>query len=168
MTDQSKVVLALALVSLGLLWPKIKSSIKLPEVNATSGSVVNVDFEPMPEPSEAMKSTVSGISALVVGKDADNDKIRLAQFYAQLSNIVRNEPGFIASTGQFKNYNSIVGQINFAGQSLKGKYTGLGQAVDNAIIKAVGQDNVSLDDAKRKDLADVLGAISWELWHGNP
>ena len=50
----------------------------------------------------ALKEKVTGISELVVGDDADDDKIRLAQFYAQLSKIVRNEPGFLKTTGQFR------------------------------------------------------------------
>lgn len=168
MNDQNKLVIAIALVAVGLIWPKLKSTISNVDLPKTTSSVVNVDFEVMPEPTDALKKTVEGLSSLVTGSpDAENDKIRLAQFYAQLSNVVRNEPGFITSTGQFRSYNAIVGQINFAGISLKGKYTGLGAKVDQIIMGAIGNENVSLDDAKRKALADVLGAISWELWHGN-
>jgi len=167
MSDQTKLVIALALVSVGLLLPKISSNIKLPDVNNNTSSVINVDFEPMQEPTTELKNLVDNISELVVGPDSDKDKIRLAQFYAQLSNVVRNEPGLIANTGQFRSYNTISGQINFAGQSLKGKYTGLGKAVDAVIIKAIGTENAALDSTKRQALADVLAAVSWELWHGN-
>ena len=97
--------------------------------------------------------------------DADDDKIRLAQFYAQLSKIIRNEPGFLKTTGEFKQYNSTAGQINYAGISLKGKYVGLGQTIDQAIADQIGLENVELDVDKRDDLAKILAAISWELWH---
>ena len=102
---------------------------------------------------------------LMVAIDADDDKIRLAQFYAQLSKIIRNEPEFVKTTGEFKQYNSTAGQINYAGISLKGKYTGLGQTIDQAIADQIGLENVELDVDKRDDLAKILAAISWELWH---
>ena len=133
MKDSTKISIGLLIVALGLFWPKIKESIKLPDDNFTS-STVNVVFEKVDEPSDVLKEKVTGISELVVGDDADDDKIRLAQFYAQLSKIVRNEPGFLKTTGQFREYNSTAGQINYAGISLKGKYAGLGQAIDQAIV----------------------------------
>ena len=122
-------------------------------------------FEKVDEPSDALKEDVAGISDLVVGDDADDDKIRLAQFYAQLSHIVRNEPGFLKTTGQFREYNSTAGQINYAGLSLKGKYSGLGQAIDEAIVGQIGLENIELDVDRRDDLAKILAAVSWELWH---
>ena len=64
---------------------------------AFGSSTVNVIFEKVDEPSDALKEDVAGISDLVVGDDADDDKIRLAQFYAQLSHIVRKEPGFLTN-----------------------------------------------------------------------
>ena len=164
MKDSTKLSIGLLIVALGLFWPKIKESIKLPDDNFTS-STVNVVFEKVDEPSDALKEKVTGISELVVGDDADDDKIRLAQFYAQLSKIVRNEPGFLKTTGQFREYNSTAGQINYAGISLKGKYAGLGQAIDQAIVDQIGLESIELDIDRRDDLAKILAAISWELWH---
>ena len=170
MKDSTKLTIALSLVALGLFWPKIKAGIKLPDENFSS-STVNVIFEKVDEPSDALKEKVAGISDFVVGdsnetiQQANDDRIRLAQFYAQLSKIVREEPGFLKTTGQFKEYNSTTGQINFAGISLKGKYNGLGQAIDQAIVDQIGLENVDLDVDKRDDLAKILAAISWELYH---
>ena len=164
MKDSTKLSIGLLIVALGLFWPKIKESIKLPDDNFTS-STVNVVFEKVDEPSDALKEKVTGISELVVGDDADDDKIRLAQFYAQLSKIVRNEPGFLKTTGQFRQYNSTAGQINYAGISLKGKYARLGQAIDQAIVDQIGLESIELDIDRRDDLAKILAAISWELWH---
>ena len=164
MTDSTKLSIGLLIVALGLFWPKIKESINLPD-DSFGSSTVNVIFEKVDEPSDALKEDVAGISDLVVGDDADDDKIRLAQFYAQLSHIVRNEPGFIQTTGQFREYNSTAGQINYAGLSLKGKYSGLGQAIDEAIVGQIGLENIELDVDRRDDLAKILAAISWELWH---
>jgi len=112
-----------------------------------------------------LKEKVAGISDLVTGEDAGDDKVRLAQFYAQLSKIVRDEPGFLKTTGQFRDYNSTAGQINYAGLSMKGKYAGLGQAIDQVIVDQIGLENVELDVDRRDDLAKILAAISWELWH---
>ena len=164
MKDSTKLSIGLLIVALGLFWPKIKESINLPD-DSFGSSTVNVIFEKVDEPSDALKEDVAGISDLVVGDDADDDKIRLAQFYAQLSHIVRNEPGFIQTTGHFREYNSTAGQINYAGLSLKGKYSGLGQAIDEAIVGQIGLENIELDIDRRDDLAKILAAISWELWH---
>ena len=164
MKDSTKLSIGLLIVALGLFWPKIKESINFPD-DSFGSSTVNVVFEKVDEPSDALKEDVAGISDLVVGDDADDDKIRLAQFYAQLSHIVRNEPGFIQTTGQFREYNSTAGQINYAGLSLKGKYSGLGQAIDEAIVGQIGLENIELDVDRRDDLAKILAAISWELWH---
>jgi len=164
MKDSTKLSIGLLIVALGLFWPKIKESINLPDDNFGS-STVNVVFEKVDEPSDALKEKVAGISDLVTGEDAGDDKVRLAQFYAQLSKIVRNEPGFLKTTGQFRDYNSTAGQINYAGLSMKGKYSGLGQAIDQAIVDQIGLENVELDVDRRDDLAKILSAISWELWH---
>ena len=164
MKDSTKLTIGLIVIALGILWPKIKGGVSLPDDNFTS-STVNVVFEKVDEPSTALKEKVAGISEFVVGDDADDDKIRLAQFYAQLSKIIRNEPGFLKTTGEFKQYNSTAGQINYAGISLKGKYTGLGQTIDQTIADQIGLENVELDVDKRDDLAKILAAISWELWH---
>lgn len=164
MKDSTKLSIGLLIVALGLFWPKIKESINLPDNNFGS-STVNVVFEKVDEPSDALKEKVAGISDLVTGEDAGDDKVRLAQFYAQLSKIVRNEPGLLKTTGQFREYNSTTGQINYAGLSMKGKYSGLGQAIDQVIVDQVGLENVELDVDRRDDLAKILAAISWELWH---
>jgi len=163
MKDSTKLTIALGLVALGLMWPKIKEGLGPPD--NFSSSTVNVVFEKVDEPSDVLKEQVAGISDLVVGEDASDDKVRLAQFYAQLSKIVKDEPGFLKTTGQFKEYNSTAGQINYAGLSMKGKYSGLGQAIDQAIVDQIGLENVELDVDKRDDLAKILAAISWELYH---
>lgn len=163
MKDSTKLTIALGLVALGLMWPKIKEGLGPPD--NFSSSTVNVVFEKVDEPSDVLKEQVAGISDLVVGEDASDDKVRLAQFYAQLSKIVKDEPGFLKTTGQFKDYNSTSGQINYAGLSMKGKYSGLGQAIDQAIANQIGLENVELDVDKRDDLAKILAAISWELYH---
>lgn len=164
MTDVTKFSVGLLLIAGGLFWPQIKAKINVDDTDGTP-TVVNVIFEKVGEPTQAMKDAASNIGGLVVGDDASIDKIRLAQFYAQLSHVVRNEPGFIQNTGQFREYNSMAGQINFAGLSLKDKYPGLGDAIDKVISDVIGLENVSLDQAKRNDLANVLAAISWSLWH---
>lgn len=163
MKDSTKLTIALGLVASGLMWPKIKEGLGPPD--NFSSSTVNVVFEKVDEPSDVLKEQVAGISDLVVGEDASDDKVRLAQFYAQLSKIVKDEPGFLKTTGQFKEYNSTAGQINYAGLSMKGKYSGLGQAIDQAIANQIGLENVELDIDKRDDLAKILAAISWELYH---
>jgi hypothetical protein len=164
MTDSTKFSIGLILIAAGLFWPRIKDRINI-ESPKQGTTTVNVVFEKVAVPTPALQSLTANIGTLVVGEDAGVDKIRLAQFYAQLSHVVRNEPGFIQNTGQFREYNAMAGQINFAGLSLKDKYPGLGDAIDSAIATAIGLENISLDQNKRNDLANVLAAISWSLWH---
>lgn len=166
MKDETKIVIALVLAAVSLLYPRIEAWVKNIKVPGVNSSIVNVDFEPVVEPSAEMQAFAKGVGDSIQGQDADYDKVRIAQFYAQLSHVVRNEPGFITSTSQFRSYYMIAGQINFAGKSLKGKYPTLNTSVDAAITKAIGLDNKQLDSETRTRLANILAAISWEIWHG--
>ena len=77
--------------------------------------------------------------------------------------MVRDDPGLIDTTEKFRRFNSTAGQINFAGQSLKDKYNGLGKAIDDLIKETIGNNNVEFDQEKRDKLVHLLKAIAWTL-----
>lgn len=165
----SKTTIGLLVIVLAFWWPSLKDFWNTPiepdQPTPVVADLINIDFEPVEEPSEEMQGIVISIPEVIVGDDAKWDRVRIAQYYAQLSKIVKYEPNFIESTEQFRTFYSTSGQINFAGQSLKDKYSGLGEAVDAAIVKAIGKENKKLDKDTRQKLSEILAAISWILFH---
>ena len=115
------------------------------------------------EPSPELKESVIGIPVLITGSDAAVDKIQISDYFNQVANVIRDDPGFINNTQIVRRFNSTAGQINFAGQSLKDKYNGLGKAIDDLVKDTIGNDSVVLDQEKRDKLVHLLKAIAWTL-----
>jgi len=175
------ILLGIGIVIIALFLPKILDSVKnidtdpsvpiapvIPQVPcelSNNSELINIDFEPVKEPSAEMKVLTADIPLSVTGEDANWDKVRLAQFYAQLSSIIMNEPGFIRTTGDFRDYYMQTGQINFAGNSLKGKYADLGKVVDDIIVKSIGKQSKEFDNDTRNKVSNIFAAISWSLYH---
>ena len=156
MSRQVKVVVAIICIGLGLFWNQIPDLID--RVKDTPNVSVSIT-EPTPE----LQETVKDIPTLVTGDNAAKDKLLISDYFNQLANVVRDDPGLIDTTEKFRRFNSIAGQINFAGQSLKDKYNGLGKAIDDLIKDTIGNDNIGLDQEKRDRLVHLLKAIAWIL-----
>ena len=157
MSKQLKMIIIIGCITLGLFGDRITTMLD-GVINRPSGITVVVS-EPTPE----LKETVKGIPLLITGSDAKVDKIQISDYFNQVANVIRDDPGFIDTTEIVRRFNSVAGQINFAGQSLKDKYNGLGNAIDNLIKEAIGNDNVKLDKDKRDKLVKILKAIAWTL-----
>ena len=160
-----KEIIAIAIIGLVLAWPSIKDSDVLKNLNfGSSTEVVEIiNLEVADEPSDAMKIIVADISDEIVGETSVRDSQILAQFYSQLSKIIRKND-FPQSTGQFREYHSNTLKANLAG-AYKGQYPNLGVAIDKAIMEVIGDQSVALDATNRSKLADVLSAISWDIYH---
>ena len=156
MSRQAKVIIAIICIGLGLFWNQIPDLISRVE-HAPNASVS------ITEPTPELQQIVKGIPTLVAGEDAKKDKLLISDYFNQLANVVRDEPGLIDTTEKFRRFNSTAGQINFAGQSLKDKYNGLGKAIDDLIKNTIGNDNVELNQEKRDNLVRLLKAIAWTL-----
>jgi len=91
------------------------------------------------------------------------DKTQLRDYFFTLSDVVETEPGLIQTTEQFKNFNSIAGQLNFTGLDLKDKYTNLGESIDEIIIATLGKENADFTPEARTSLVNVLDAIAWSF-----
>jgi hypothetical protein len=111
---------------------------------------------PVDEPSLEYKTLVQDIVAVDIAKE---DATIIQAFFLELASVVKNDPGFLKTTGQFRDFNVMSGAMNFAGSDLKDKY--LGEDIDQALIDAVGKENVPLDDKKRENLVSALRAVAW-------
>ena len=156
MSRQVKMIIVIICIGLGLFWNQFTAVID--RVVDTPLVAISIT-EPTPE----LQETVKDISELVTGDDAVKDKLLISDYFNQLANVVRDDPGLIDTTEKFRRFNSTAGQINFAGQSLKDKYNGLGKAIDALIKNAIGNDNVELNQEKRDQLVHLLKAIAWTL-----
>ena len=74
---------------------------------------------------------------------------------------MRTDPGFLDTTGTFREFNVKAGGLNFAGLELNDKYPTLGDEIDSVLQSTVGLEDAKLSDEKRKDLCDCLNAIAW-------
>lgn len=124
---------------------------------------INVVPQPTPvviveEPSEPYKSMVEDIVSVKISK---NDSQVISTFFLELASVIETDPGFLKTTGQFYDFNTTAGGLNFSGLGLKDKYPTLGESIDTALAEAIGKENVQLDDGKRKSLVSVLRAVSW-------
>ena len=157
MSKQLKMIIIIVCIGLGLFGNQITDM--LDGVRNRPSGVTVVGSEPTPE----LKEVVKGIPLLFTGPDAAVDKIQISDYFNQVANVIRDDPGFIDTTEIVRRFNSVAGQINFAGQSLKDKYNGLGKAIDDLIKETIGNDNVKLDKEKRDNLVHLLKAIAWTL-----
>ena len=150
MTDFTRTILALGLVVVALFGEGIMQSI-----NGGGGDpVVQVS-----EPTLEYKELVQPIVDLDI---SSKDAAMMAAFYLELADVVDEDDSAIQSTAQFREFNMLAGPLHF-NSSLKGKYDGLGQSIDEAIIGAIGKQSVELDEGKREDLVDVIEAVAWSV-----
>lgn len=108
--------------------------------------------EPVNEPSREMKQIVSEIEPI---KDKE-----LAGFYNDFADIIERDSKIIETTGQLRTANSRAGQLMFQETGMKGKHPGLAEKVDEALMKALGEKDTSLD---RDRAVEIFEAISWAL-----
>jgi hypothetical protein len=130
--------------------------------------VKNIDFTifkpdtpvvvPVDEPSLEYKALVKDIVAIDIAKE---DAAVVQAFFSELASVIESDPGFLKTTGQFRDFNVMAGAMNFAGLDMKDKYPALGEDIDQALIDAIGKENVSLDQTKRQNLVSALRAVAW-------
>lgn len=150
MNQKLRLILGMALVMIGLVGEPLLDSVKniLPKPDNPPTVV---------EPSMELKTLVQPIVDIDIEKE---DAVLVGCFFEELASVVKNDSKFIETTGQFRQFNITAGGLNFNKQ-LKNKYETLGEAIDLAIMEAIGKENVSMSDDKRSDLTDVLMAVSW-------
>ena len=146
----SKIILVVVLVFACLVGKPIIEALQGAEVTPVEPKVV--------EPSLTNKTLVQELTLLDIDK---KDKKQLSDYFLTLADVVKTEPGLIKTTEQFKNFNSIAGQINFTGLDIKDKYANIRESIDQIIIATLGKENEDLTQEARTSLVNVLNAISW-------
>jgi len=149
---RSRLVLAGILLVVGLFGEAFLEFVK---ANVEIVKIPSVDVD---EPSLEYKTLVKPITDMDI---ETMDARQIGDFFLELSNVVETDPGFVKSTGVFREFNIRAGGLNFSGLGLKDKYPLLGQEIDQAIVNTIGKEDSSLTDDKRKDLCNCLKAISW-------
>ena len=152
MSNTIKLVLAVLLTVAALFGEQVVEIIKnnIEIVNTPS---VNVD-----EPTLEYKTLVQKIVDIDIEKE---DARQISDFFLEVSDVVTSDPGFLDSTGKFREFNIKSGGLNFAGLELKDKYPSLGEEIDKVVVNTIGLEDSELTDEKRKDLSDCLNAVAW-------
>tara|TARA_Y100001938_G_C7755567_1_gene266005 strand:- start:1 stop:471 length:471 start_codon:yes stop_codon:yes gene_type:complete len=152
MSNTVKLILACILTVAALFGEKVVEIIKN-NVEIINTPSVNVD-----EPTLEYKTLVQKIVDMDVKKE---DATQISDFFLEVADVVNSDPGFLASTGKFREFNIKSGGLNFAGLELKDKYPNLGEEIDSVIVNTIGLEDQELTNEKRKDLRDCLNAIAW-------
>tara|TARA_R100000008_G_scaffold18244_2_gene9151 strand:+ start:422 stop:892 length:471 start_codon:yes stop_codon:yes gene_type:complete len=152
MSKTIRLILALILAGASLFGEQIIEVIK------DNVEIVNVPSVNVDEPALEYKTLVKNITAIDIQKE---DAKQISDFFLELADVVWSDPGFLDSTGKFREFNIKSGGLNFAGLELKDKYPSLGEEIDTVVINTIGLEDSELTDEKRKNLRDCLNAVAW-------
>ena len=141
MSEKLRLILAGVLVFVGLFGQQIFSFVK------ENVEIVNIPSVEKEEPNLTYKTLVQDITDLDI---EPQDARQLGDFFSELADVVKTDPGFIKTTGVFRDFNVRAGGLNFAGLEIKNKYPSLGQEIDGAIMDTLGDQDVSLTDEKKE------------------
>ena len=131
----------------------VKNNVEIVDDSTPSVNVV--------EPSLSYKEVVKDIVDTNIAKEDAN---QISSFFLELADVIKTDPGFIQTTGNFREFNMTAGGLNFAGLDLKDKYPQLGERIDLCIIASIGKEDQSLTESKRKSLVDCLNAVAWAVY----
>jgi len=154
MSKKLRLILAGILIIVGFFGEHIANFVK------DNIEIVNTPSVDIDEPTLEYKTLVKEITEMDISKQ---DAGQISDFFYELSSVVDTDPGFVKTTGVFREFNIRSGGLNFSGLDLKGKYPSLGTKIDNAIMNTVGKEDTSLTDKKRRSLCDCLNAIAWSV-----
>ena len=152
MSKTVKLIFAMLLTVAALFGEQIVDIIK------NNVEIINTPAVIVDEPTLEYKTLVQNIVAMNVEK---KDAIQISEFFLEVADVVESDPGFLDSTGKFREFNIKSGGLNFAGLELKDKYPNLGEEIDTAVVNTIGLEDSALTGEKRKDLCDCLNAIAW-------
>lgn len=130
------------------------------EVPWPPGPVANI-VTPKPEPAllvwaEPLRPIVSGMLPA--------DRKYLANFYDAMVFVLMRDAGrdepICSTVGKFAEFHAGSLQLAIDRQNV-GKYPGLGEAIDQVFVNAVGADDVRLEASSRTKLTAACGVLSW-------
>jgi hypothetical protein len=144
---------------------------------AWRGSVLDIQWPPKPftepvapQPDPAILKWAEGLGP-IVSKMTPADRQYLANLYDAMAFVLlrdgkRDEP-IITTTDWFVRFHTGTLRLAIDRENV-GKYQGLGEAIDQVFVNAVGADQRALDEAGRVKLVAACGVLSWvfSIHHG--
>jgi len=126
----------------------------------------------IPKPSADIVLLVQPISQLMVNTDKvqlKKDIANLKQFYTDMADTVEKDSTskIIKTTEHVRQTHINAGKLMFAQTGIKGKYTGLADAINSALATKLGLEIVELSDSKRADAVNVFRGIAWVMQETN-
>ena len=105
------------------------------------------------EPSAEMKDIVQKIIPV--------QEPELGKFFLEFADVIqRDDANLLKTTYQFREVNRKAGELAFQRTGLKGKYPSLGQDLNDATIKALGDANTDLNKPRA---IEFCKAAAWAL-----
>jgi hypothetical protein len=101
----------------------------------------------------------TGVAA-VLAKATSADKARVQAFYGAVADVVERDQKLIATVGGFRRVHANSLDLAFKGTDLPGKYAGLDVAIEEALVKAIGKEDVALTPEKRQALIAALKEVA--------
>lgn len=108
-----------------------------------------------PTPVEVPRGAVEQALA----KASSADRARVAAFYGAVADVVERDQKVIATVGHFRKVHANSLDLAFRGTDLPGKYVGLDSAIEDALARAIGKDDVALTAEKRQALVGALRGV---------
>ena len=122
---------------------------------------------PVPEPSPDLKVRVGSLLSYVAASNiSKGDITKVATFYIDFSEAIKNNNTTIATTSDFRSVYVEAGK-KVLGGDLKGKYTGFGAIIDKVIMVELGHEVVEFTADLRNRSAALFQAIAWAIYEGS-
>lgn len=132
----------------------------------------DIDFPWPPEGNPAVQAPKPPAECLawaeplraILPKMVVKDRLYLANLYEAMAFVLVNDGDrpqpIISDTTKFSTFHA--GTLNLAVKRANvGKYAGLGEAIDQVFMAAIGPDERKLDDETRNKLVVACGTLSW-------
>lgn len=126
-------------------WPDFLSFLNKPAVTVV-----------IPTPPSDLNGLVTAVKAASTTVTPE-DKMALSHFYSDFATVLSVDDSLVTDTVRFRSAYSLAGKTLF-NSKLKGKYPGLGAAIDAQIMTAIGDNATKLDRTKA---VNVMNAIAY-------
>jgi len=159
MSSYAKLFTAVVLLCVAFFEANILEAIKNIDITPeTPEEVVVVNITPPSEANKVLTETIQRFEIEV--KDAKE----ISDFYGQLADVIRDDAvdQIIVQNKPFRDWYIKSGSLNFT-PSLKGKYIGLGSAIDAVLMGTLGDQDIKWTPQMRKNAAEICDAIAWAV-----
>lgn len=161
-------LIAIGVIALALLFRGSSTTFSMPDWSKVIPSVGPVTPDVViVEPTADVKTIVEkhGITNLVAQGKNPAEAATMGYFYTELGKRTVGNEAVTKSTSDVRAANVKCGQALFGG-ILKGKYPGLANAIDAAVIEAIGKQNAPLTPESRARAVKIFEAIGWACYQG--